>query len=67
MEELNLKLSFLEKRLERIEEKLNQIPIPFKLMYRPSDKTDYVNIVQYLNEVDNRLKNLENDKTNSNI
>lgn len=59
MDELNLKLSFLEKRLERIEEKLNQIPIPFKLMYRPPERTDYVNVVEYLNEIDNRLKQLE--------
>jgi hypothetical protein len=59
MDELNLKLSFLEKRLERIEEKLNQIPIPFKLMYRPPERSDYVNVVEYLNEIDNRLKQLE--------
>ena len=59
MDELNLKLSFLEKRLDRIEEKLNQIPIPFKLMYRPPETETHVNVVQYLDEIDKRLKELE--------
>jgi hypothetical protein len=60
MDELSLKLSFLEKRIERIEEKLNQIPIPFKLMYRPPETEHHVNVVQYLDEIDKRLKELEN-------
>jgi len=59
MEELILKLSFLEKRLDRIEEKLNQIPIPFKLMYRPPEKEHHINIVQYLDQIHKRLKKLE--------
>jgi len=59
MDELNLKLSFLEKRIERIEEKLNQLPIPFRLMYRPPGEKEHVNIVQYMDEVDKRLKELE--------
>jgi hypothetical protein len=59
MEELNLKLSFLEKRIEAIEEKLRQIPIPFKLMYRPPEKEHHVNIVEYLDEIDKRLQELE--------
>jgi hypothetical protein len=59
MDELNQKLSFLEKRIERIEEKLNQIPIPFKLMYKPPGEEHHVNIVQYLDNIDKRLRELE--------
>jgi hypothetical protein len=50
----------LESRIEAIEEKLNQIPIPFKLMYRPPGEEHHVNIVQYLDEIHKRLKELEN-------
>lgn len=67
MDELIQKLNLLETRIRRIEEKLDQLPIPFRLMYRAPDKTEHVNIVQYLDEVHNRLKELENDKTSSNI
>lgn len=28
-------------------------------MYRPPERSDYVNVVEYLNEIDNRLKQLE--------
>jgi hypothetical protein len=42
-----------------MEEKLNQLPIPFRLMYRPPGENEHVNIVQYMNEVDKRLKELE--------
>lgn len=51
-------LNILEKRLEAIESKLNMLPIPFELMYKPPGR-DHVNIVKYLNEVDHRLSNLE--------
>jgi hypothetical protein len=30
-----------------------------ELMYRPPDREDHVNIVQYLNEIEERVKNLE--------
>jgi hypothetical protein len=59
MEQLNQRLSYLEARLAAIEEKLAQIPIPFKLMYRPPGKEEHMNIVQYLDEIDKRLKALE--------
>lgn len=55
-------LNILEKRLEAIESHLKLLPIPFELMYRPPGR-DHVNIVEYLNEVDNRLTNLENGDT----
>lgn len=59
MEELNQRLSSLERRLARIEEKLDQLPIPFRLMYRPPEREHHVNVVQYLDEIDKRLKALE--------
>lgn len=52
-------LNTLEKRLEAIENHLKLLPIPFELMYRPPGK-EHVNIVEYLNEVDTRLNQLEN-------
>jgi hypothetical protein len=36
-------------------------------MYRPPEKNEHVNIVHYLDEVDKRLKELENDQTSSNL
>jgi hypothetical protein len=59
MEELTQKLNLLEIRIARIEEKLDQLPIPFRLMYRPPEQKEHVNIVQYMDEVDKRLKELE--------
>ena len=67
MEELNLKLSFLEKRIERIEEKLNQIPIPFKLMYRPPDYDKHLNIVDVLDQIIKRLKQIEENNNHCDI
>jgi hypothetical protein len=59
MEDLIQRLSLLEIKVARIEEKLNQLPIPFRLMYRPPEQEQHVNIVQYMDEVDKRLKELE--------
>lgn len=59
MDDLIQRLSLLETKVKRMEEKLNQLPIPFRLMYRPPGETEHVNIVQYLDEVDKRLKDLE--------
>ena len=59
MEELIQKLNLLEIRVNAMEEKLNKLPIPFRLMYRPPEKEHHVNVVQYLDEVDKRLKELE--------
>ena len=61
MEQLIQKLNLLEIRIARIEEKLNQLPIPFRLMYKPPGQEHHVNIVQYMDEVDKRLKELENN------
>ena len=59
MEELIQKLNLLEIRVKTMEEKLNQLPIPFRLMYRPPEREHHVNVVQYLDEINNRLKELE--------
>ena len=59
MEELIQRLNLLETKVKRMEEKLNQLPIPFRLMYRPPGEKEHVNIVQYMDEVDKRLKELE--------
>jgi hypothetical protein len=59
MDELRLKLSFLERRIERIEEKLNQIPVPFKLMYKPPYEEEHSDIVDVLDRIIHKLKQLE--------
>lgn len=53
-------LNSLDKRLVVVEEKLAQLPIPFKMMYKPVQKNEHVNLVEYLDEIGERLKNLEN-------
>ena len=57
--ELITALNSLEKRIESIERKLESLPIPFKLMYRPPTREDYVNVVDFLDETDRRLELLE--------
>ncbi len=64
MEHLNQRLNYLEARLTAIEEKLAQIPIPFKLMYRPPEHKEHIDIVDYLNAVDAAIKKL-NDRVSS--
>lgn len=60
MEDLLMqRLNLLETKVKRMEEKLNQLPIPFRLMYKPPGEKEHVNIVQYMDEVDKRLKELE--------
>lgn len=59
MEDLIERLNLLETKVKRMEEKLNQLPIPFRLMYRPPEREQHMNIVDYLNEVETRLKQLE--------
>jgi hypothetical protein len=33
--------------------------MPFKLLYRPPEREEYLNIVEFMDEVDSRLKALE--------
>jgi uncharacterized FlaG/YvyC family protein len=49
----------LVKTVQQLKKKLDQIPIPFKFMYKPPSREEYVNIVEFLDELDKRLKRLE--------
>jgi hypothetical protein len=45
--------------INRLKEKIDQIPVPFKMMYKPPEREGHVNLVEYLDEVDQRLKTIE--------
>lgn len=49
--------------IEKIKEKLNQIPIPFKFMYKPPREDTHWNLVEYLDSIDERLRKLEDGQT----
>lgn len=60
MSQVKETLISLQKKLEILEERVNELSEPLELMYRPPEKGEHVNIVEFLNEIDNRLKKLEN-------
>lgn len=60
-------LNSLDKRLAVVEEKLSQIPIPFKLMYKPDYLEKHINLVEYLDHINKRLEQIENGKTSCDI
>jgi hypothetical protein len=45
--------------VNNLKQKLDQIPVPFKMMYKPPEREEYMNLVEYLNEIDKRLKEVE--------
>ncbi len=49
----------LVKTINRLKDKIDQIPVPFKMMYKPPEREEHVNLVDYLDEIDHRLKYLE--------
>jgi hypothetical protein len=51
-------VNFLLSKIEEIEQKIQNI----QLMYRPPEREGYVKITEYLDEVDSRLRELENGK-----
>ena len=53
----------LVKIVQNLKSKLDQLPVPFKMMYRPPQREEYVNIVEFLDELDERLRKLENGNT----
>ena len=53
----------LVKLVQNLKGKLDQLPVPFKMMYRPPQREEYVNIVKFLDEIDERLRKLENGNT----
>jgi len=50
----------LVKLVQNLKAKLDQLPVPFKMMYKPPQREEYVNIVEFLDELDERLRKLEN-------
>jgi hypothetical protein len=57
-QELREMLISLQNRIENLEIGIKELS-NMELMYRPPHREEHVNIVQYLNEVEERLKNLE--------
>ena len=53
----------LVKLVQSLKAKLDQLPVPFKMMYKPPQREEYVNIVEFLDELDERLRKLENGNT----
>lgn len=53
---MNQDLNSLIERIERLEECLYNL----RLMYRPPEREEHVSITEYLDEVENRIKKLEN-------
>jgi hypothetical protein len=53
----------LVRLVQNLRGKLDQIPVPFKMMYKPPQREKYVNIVEFLDEIDERLRKLENGNT----
>ena len=52
---MNQDLNYLIERIEELEASLYNL----RLMYRPPDREEHVNITEYLDEVEERLKKLE--------
>jgi hypothetical protein len=53
---MNEDIENLIERIEMLEASLYKL----RLMYRPLGREEHVNITEYLDEVEERLKNLEN-------
>jgi hypothetical protein len=49
------------KTVKALKEKLDNIPVPFKFMYRPPHREFHMNLTEYLDEIDERLRKLENN------
>lgn len=45
--------------IKSLKAKIDQIPIPFKLFYKPPESEEYLNIVEFMDDVDKRLRALE--------
>lgn len=59
--EMEEQLSSLTRVVNTLKTKLDQIPLPFKFMYRPPGREFHMNLVDYLNEIEERLQKLEKD------
>jgi len=57
---LNDCIEVLHKRIERIEEYLNELSTPDKILYKPKGHENYLNIKENYDEIYRRLGELEN-------
>ena len=57
---LNDCIEVLHKRIERIEEYLNELSTPDKILYKPKGYENYLNIKENYDEIYRRLGELEN-------
>ena len=62
--EMEERLNSLTRLVNSLKEKLDQIPMPLKFFYKPPEREEHMNLVDYLNEIDRRLKEVE-DKCRS--
>jgi hypothetical protein len=60
-QEMEERLSSLTRVVNSLRSKLDQIPLPFKFMYRPPGRDFHLDLVAYLNEIEERLQKLEKD------
>jgi hypothetical protein len=51
-------LNSLTRLVNSLKNKIDKIPMPLKFMYRPPER-EHMNLVDYLNEIDRRLKEVE--------
>jgi len=65
MNNLERELSSLRNELLVIKAKLDQIPVPFRFMYKPPQEEHHKNLVQYLDSIDARLRRLEENAPTS--
>lgn len=57
--QIQMELTSLQRTVSKLKEKLDQIPLPFKFMYRPPGQEFHMNLVDYLNQIEERLQKLE--------
>lgn len=62
--EMEEQVNSLTRTVNNLKQKLDKIPMPFKFMYKPPEREEHMNLVEYLNEIDRRLKEVE-DKCRS--
>lgn len=53
-------LMAIHKRLEQLENYVNELPTPDKTYYKPEGHTEYLNIKDNYDEIYTRLRELEN-------
>lgn len=64
-QETEEEFNILKKIVLQMKEKLDEIPLPFKFMYRPPGHEFHMNLVDYLNQIEERLQTLEKNASDS--